>query len=39
MNNKNLDALENESISIIRDTYSSSENPVLLYSVGKDSSV
>ena len=39
MNNKNLDALENESISIIRDTYSSSENPVLPYSVGKDSSV
>ncbi len=39
MNNKNLDLLENESISIIRDTYSSSENPVLLYSVGKDSSV
>jgi len=39
MNNKNLDALENESISIIRDTYSSSDNPVLLYSVGKDSSV
>jgi sulfate adenylyltransferase subunit 2 len=39
MNNKNLDSLENESISIIRDTYSSSENPVLLYSVGKDSSV
>ena len=39
MNKKNLDTLENESISIIRDTYSSSENPVLLYSVGKDSSV
>jgi len=39
MNNDGLNNLENESISIIRDTYSSSENPVLLYSVGKDSSV
>src|SRR5210317_763819 len=39
MNNQGLISLENESISIIRDTYSSSENPVLLYSVGKDSSV
>ena len=39
MNNPGLITLENESISIIRDTYSSSENPVLLYSVGKDSSV
>jgi sulfate adenylyltransferase subunit 2 len=39
MNNNGLNNLENESISIIRDTYSSSENPVLLYSVGKDSSV
>ncbi len=31
--------LEDESISIIRDTYSKSNNPVVLYSVGKDSSV
>ena len=31
--------LEEEAISIIRDTYSSSENPVVLYSIGKDSSV
>ena len=31
--------LEEEAISIIRDTYSNSENPVILYSIGKDSSV
>lgn len=31
--------LEEEAISIIRDTYAVSENPVVLYSVGKDSSV
>jgi len=31
--------LEEESISIIRETYSNSENPVVLYSIGKDSSV
>jgi len=31
--------LEEEAISIIRDTYSSSENPLVLYSIGKDSSV
>ena len=31
--------LEEESISIIRDTYSYSDNPVVLYSIGKDSSV
>ena len=34
-----LEELEKEAISIIRDTYSSSENPVVLYSIGKDSSV
>ena len=34
-----LEELEEEAISIIRDTYSSSENPVVLYSIGKDSSV
>ena len=34
-----LEELEEEAISIIRDTYSSSENPVVLYSLGKDSSV
>jgi sulfate adenylyltransferase subunit 2 len=31
--------LEEEAISIIRDTYAVSENPVVLYSIGKDSSV
>ena len=31
--------LEEEAISIIRDTYANSENPLVLYSVGKDSSV
>jgi len=36
---KHLDLLEEESISIIRDTYSKSDNPVVLYSIGKDSSV
>ena len=34
-----LKILEDEAISIIRDTYSNSENPVVLYSIGKDSSV
>tara|TARA_B100000161_G_C33558085_1_gene419261 strand:- start:1430 stop:2320 length:891 start_codon:yes stop_codon:yes gene_type:complete len=34
-----LEELEEEAISIIRDTYSNSENPVVLYSIGKDSSV
>ena len=34
-----LKLLEEESISIIRDTFSSSDNPVVLYSIGKDSSV
>jgi len=37
--NKNLKRLEEESISIIRNTLSEAENPVVLYSVGKDSSV
>ena len=31
--------LEDESISIVRDTYRNAENPVVLYSIGKDSSV
>ena len=31
--------LEEEAISVIRDTYSNSENPLVLYSIGKDSSV
>ena len=31
--------LEEEAISIIRDTYADSENPLFLYSIGKDSSV
>ena len=34
-----LNELENESISIIRDSYACSYNPVLMYSIGKDSSV
>jgi len=34
-----LDHLEAESIHIIRETVAESENPVLLYSIGKDSSV
>src|ERR1700688_1695337 len=34
-----LDQLEAESIHIIREAFSESENPVLLYSIGKDSSV
>ena len=37
--NKHLQYLEDEAISIIRETYSVSENPVVLYSIGKDSSV
>ena len=35
---KHLKDLEEQAISIIRDTYSFSENPVVLYSIGKDSS-
>lgn len=34
-----LDQLEHESIHIIRETVASFENPVLLYSIGKDSTV
>src|SRR5262249_61686611 len=34
-----LQALEAESIYIIREAVAESENPVLLYSIGKDSSV
>jgi sulfate adenylyltransferase subunit 2 len=34
-----LKSLEAEAISIIRDSYSKSNNPVLMYSIGKDSSV
>ena len=37
--NKNLRWLEAESINIIRETYAEANNPVLLYSIGKDSSV
>ena len=39
MAKKHLKYLEDESISIIRDTYKDAENPVVLYSIGKDSSV
>jgi len=35
----NLDMLENESIYIIRETVAQCDNPVFLYSIGKDSSV
>jgi sulfate adenylyltransferase subunit 2 len=34
-----LDALESESIEILREAVAASERPVLLYSIGKDSSV
>jgi len=34
-----LKQLESESISIIRDSFSKSTNPVMMYSIGKDSSV
>lgn len=34
-----LRALENESIEILRETAAAFKNPVLLYSIGKDSSV
>lgn len=34
-----LKKLEFESISIIRDSFSESLNPVMMYSIGKDSSV
>ena len=34
-----LKALEAESIHIIRETVAECENPVMLYSIGKDSSV
>jgi sulfate adenylyltransferase subunit 2 len=36
---KLLIALEEEAISIIRDSFSKSSNPVMMYSIGKDSSV
>jgi sulfate adenylyltransferase subunit 2 len=39
MGMNHLDALEAESIHILRETAASFENPVLLYSIGKDSSV
>ena len=34
-----LRALENESIEILRETAAAYKNPVLLYSIGKDSTV
>lgn len=34
-----INELEEESITIIRDTYRDSISPILLYSIGKDSSV
>ena len=40
MSSKNLlKQLESESISIIRDSFSKSTNSVMMYSIGKDSSV
>ena len=36
---KHLKQLEEEAVSFIRDTYADSENPLVLYSIGKDSSV
>src|SRR5947207_13872023 len=34
-----LDQLKSESIHIIREAFAESDNPVMLYSIGKDSSV
>ena len=39
INKKLLKDLESEAISIIRDSFSKSMNAVLMYSIGKDSSV
>jgi sulfate adenylyltransferase subunit 2 len=39
MTRKHLKYLEEESIEIIRNTFSNSSNPLILYSIGKDSSV
>jgi sulfate adenylyltransferase subunit 2 len=39
MSDKHLDALEAQSIDILREAYAEAEKPVMLYSIGKDSSV
>jgi sulfate adenylyltransferase subunit 2 len=39
MTNKHLQTLEDEAIYIIREAVAEADNPVLLYSIGKDSSV
>lgn len=39
MNKDHLQTLEDEAIYIIRETFAEFENPVLLYSIGKDSTV
>ena len=39
MQNTHLDILENEAIHIFREAVEQAENPVMLYSIGKDSSV
>ncbi|MEY4380292.1 MAG: hypothetical protein RLZZ378_695 [Actinomycetota bacterium] len=39
INNEILKTLENESIEILRETAASFRNPVMMYSIGKDSSV
>ena len=39
MQDKNLKNLEDESIAIIRETFANAERPLILYSIGKDSSV
>ena len=36
---KHLSELEDESVSIIRDTYRQANNPIILFSIGKDSTV
>lgn len=39
LRNKHLEALESEAIHIMREVVAECENPVMLYSIGKDSSV
>ena len=39
VNSEILKTLENESIEILRETAASFRNPVMMYSIGKDSSV
>ena len=39
LSTSHLDNLENESIHIMREVIAEAENPVMLYSIGKDSAV